>query len=275
MDNDPSEAISTACAEIGTTPPPTAKIRYDGTIFRWHCPINDKPGDENAWGKACDNGDSFAGTVGHWKTGIKRNWSSHSRKEFTTAERAEYARRMAVAREKEQADRQQRHAEARTKAARIWRRSRPAPPDHPYLQSKGVAVHGIRQHSDGLVIPLRKADGTMTGLQFVTLDSKKFLSGSEITGAYHAIGGKPTDSILIAEGYATAATIFEATGQPTACAFNAGNLTPVALAIRDKFPSITIIIAADADPVGIRSAEAAAAAVGGTVVIPDFSEGGG
>jgi len=272
MDNDPSEAIRHVCGEIGTTPPPTAKIRFDGAIFRWHCPLNDKPGDENAWGKACDNGDSFAGTVGHWKTGIKRNWSSRSRREFTPAERAEYARRMAAAREKEQAERQQRHAEARTKAAQIWRRSRPAAPHHPYLVKKGVAVHGIRQQGDSLIIPLHKADGTLTGLQFVTLDSKKFLSGSEITGAYHAIGGKPTDSILIAEGYATAATIFEATGQPTACAFNAGNLKPVALAIREKFPSITIVVAADADPVGIRSAESAAAAVGGSVVIPDFSE---
>lgn len=273
MDNDPAEAIRHACGEIGTTPPPTAKIRFDGSIFRWHCSINDKPGDENAWGKACDNGDSFAGTVGHWKTGIKRNWSSRSRREFTPAERAEYARRMAAAREKEQAERQQLHAEARTKAAQKRRRSRPADPLHPYLQRKGVAVHGIRQQGDSLIIPLHKSDGTLTGLQFIKPDgSKKFLYGSEITGAYHAIGGKPTDSILIAEGYATAATIFEATGQPTACAFNAGNLKPVALAIREKFPTITIVVAADADPVGIRSAESAAAAVGGSVVIPDFSE---
>ena len=272
MDNDPSAAIATACAEIDITPPPPEKIRFDGSIFRWYCSINDKTGDCNAWGKACDNGDSYGGTVGHWRRGIKRNWSSRIHKELTQAERIEYAKRMTEAREKEQADRQQRHAEARTKAATIWRRSRPASPDHPYLLKKSVGVHGIRQHGGSLVIPLRKADGTLTGLQFVTLDSKKFLSGSEITGAYHAIGGKPVDSILIAEGYATAATLFESTGTPTACAFNAGNLAPVALAIREKFPSISIVICADADAVGIRSAEAAAAAVGGSVVIPDFGE---
>lgn len=270
MDNDPSEAISTACAEIGTTPP--SSITFDGGVHRYHCPLTDKPGEKNAWYKACDNGDSFGGTVGHWRLDIKRNWSSRSHKEFTPAERAEYARRMAAAREKEQADQQQRHAEARTKAAAIWRRSKPASPDHPYLIKKSVGVHGIRQHGDALVIPLRKADGTLTGLQFVTLDSKKFLSGSEITGAYHAIGGKPTDSIIIAEGYSTQATIFEATAQPTACAFNAGNLLPCALALHKKFPSISIIIAADNDPVGIRSAETAAAAVNGTVVLPDFGE---
>lgn len=271
MDNDPAEAIRHACGEIGTTPP--SSIVFDGGVHRYHCPLTDKPGIRDAWYKACDNGDSYGGTVGHWRLNIKRNWSSRSRREFTPAERAEYARRMAAAREKEQAERQQLHAEARTKAAQKRRRSRPADPLHPYLQRKGVAVHAIRQQGDSLIIPLHKSDGTLTGLQFIKPDgSKKFLYGSEITGAYHAIGGKPTDSILIAEGYATAATIFEATGQPTACAFNAGNLKPVALAIREKFPSITIVIAADADPVGIRSAESAAAAVGGSVVIPDFSE---
>lgn len=273
MDNDPSEAISTACTESGITPPPRSIIRLDGSIFRWHCPINDAPGKCNAWGKACDNGDSFGGTVGHWKRDIKRNWSSRSRKEFTQAERIEYAKRMNEAREKEQAERQQRQAEARKKADVKLKQAQPADPRHPYLVKKGVGVHGIRQDCQTLIIPLRNADGVLTSLQFIKPDgSKLFLSGGEITGCYHAIGGKPVDSILIAEGYATAATLFEITEQPTACAFNAGNLKPVALAIRDKFPDITIIIAADCDPVGIRSAESAAAAVGGSVVIPDFSE---
>lgn len=270
-ESDAYEAIRHACGEIGTTPP--ASIVFDAGVHRYHCPLTDKPGIKDAWYKACDNGDSYGGTVGHWRLNIKRNWSSRSRKEFTPAERAEYAARMAAQREKEQAERQQLHAEARKKAAVQWSQAQPADPSHPYLVKKSVGIHGIRQHGDSLVIPLRKADGTLTGLQFIKPDgSKKFLSGSEITGAYHTIGGKPTDSILIAEGYSTSATLFEISGQPTACAFNAGNLKPVALAIREKFPSITIIIAADADPVGIRSAESAAAAVGGSVVIPDFSE---
>lgn len=270
-DSDAYEAVRLACTEIGTTPPDT--LLFDGAIYRYHDPLNDKHGERNAWYKAVDNGDSFGGTVGHWRLNIKRNWSSRSRKEFTQAERIEYAKRMEAQRQKEQADRQQRHADARTKADCIWRRSKPASPDHPYLVKKSVGVHGIRQHGDGLVIPLRKADGILTGLQFITPQGdKKFLSGSEITGAYHAIGGKPTGSIIIAEGYATAATIFEATGQPTACAFNAGNLLPCALALHEKFPSISILVAADADPVGIRSAEAAADAVNGTVVLPDFGE---
>ncbi|HIJ86579.1 MAG TPA: DNA primase [Desulfuromonadales bacterium] len=271
MDNDPSEAIRTACAEIGTTPP--SSIIFDGGVHRYHCPLTDKPGEKNAWYKACDNGDSFGGTVGHWRLNIKRNWNSRSRQEFTQAERIEYARRMNEAREKEQAERQQRHATARKRADVHFNVSQPADPHHPYLIKKGVAVHGIRQNCGTLLIPIRNAAGVLTSLQYLEKDgSKKFLYGGEITGCYHAIGGKPVDSILIAEGYATAATIFEITGQPTACAFNAGNLKPVALAIRDKFPGITIIIAADCDPVGIRSAEAAAAAVGGSVVIPDFSE---
>lgn len=271
MDNDPSEAIRTACAEIGTTAP--SSIVFDGGVHRYHCPLTDKTGIRDAWYTACDNGDSFGGTVGHWRLNIKRNWSSRRHQEFSPEEKRAYAERMSAAKAKQEQERQQRQAEARLKAESILRDSKNADPNHEYLQRKGVGVHGIRQHGDSLVIPLRKADGILTGIQFINpKGEKKFLSGSGITGAYHAIGGKPVDSILIAEGYATAATLFESTGLPTACAFNAGNLKSVAEVIRYKCPSINIIIAADADPTGIRSAEAAAEAVNGIVVLPDFGE---
>jgi hypothetical protein len=152
MDNDPSEAISTACAEIGTTPP--SSITFDGGVHRYHCPLTDKPGIRDAWYKACDNGDSFAGCVGHWRLNIKRNWNSRSRTEFTQAERLEYARRMNEAREKEQAERQQRHSTARKRADVHFNVSQPADPCHPYLIKKGVGVHGIRQNCSTLLIPI-------------------------------------------------------------------------------------------------------------------------
>ena len=80
------------------------------------------------------------------------------------------------------------------------------------------------------------------------------------------------DVLLLAEGYATAATLHEATGHPCACAFFAGNLKPVTLALRAKYPKIQIIVCADADPVGRAAAAEAAAAVNGTWIEPDFTE---
>ena len=77
---------------------------------------------------------------------------------------------------------------------------------------------------------------------------------------------------------ATAATIHEATGQPVAVCFDAGNLKPVAEALRAKFPDIKLIICADNDRFadgnpGVTKATAAAQAVGGLVVVPQFPDG--
>lgn len=274
-DSDAYSAIRTVCDQIGTTPPPQELIRFDGSILRYHCPINDKPGENNAWVKCCDNGDGFGGTCGHWRLGIKRNWSSRSRKEFTPEEKRAYAGRMAAAREKQEQGRQQRHVEARRKAERIWRRLKPASPDHAYLKKKGIEPHRARQSDNFLVLDYRNADGILTTLQFISATGeKRFLTGGEVVGSSHRFGGHPVcDNLLLAEGFSTGATLFEATGHPVAVSGSAGNLLPVAIGFRSKYPGATIIIAADNDPVGIRSAEAAAAAVNGTVVLPDFGEG--
>ena len=76
---------------------------------------------------------------------------------------------------------------------------------------------------------------------------------------------------MVAEGYATAASVHEATGYPVAVAFDAGNLEPVAETIREKLPDCSIIIAGDNDKSGVgqEKARAAAAASGGKVVIPE------
>ena len=79
------------------------------------------------------------------------------------------------------------------------------------------------------------------------------------------------------EGYATGVTVHTATGWPVACAFDAGNLLPVALALRVKFPATQIVIAADNDAVavgktvgvGFEKATEAARAVNGRVLMPD------
>lgn len=107
----------------------------------------------------------------------------------------------------------------------------------------------------------------------LTEGRKTFLTGGRKRGCYYAIG-RPVDALCIAEGYATAATIYEATGHATACAFDAGNLEPVARALRGKFPRLRLILCADNDATpgnpGVRYAEAAAKAVRGFLAVPTF-----
>lgn len=89
-----------------------------------------------------------------------------------------------------------------------------------------------------------------------------------------------TDTVTIlgvAEGYATAATAHEATGFPVAVAFDAGNLLPVAKALRGKYPQARIVVFGDDDAgtaqatgknPGREKATAAARAVDGVAVLP-------
>ncbi len=75
------------------------------------------------------------------------------------------------------------------------------------------------------------------------------------------------ERILVCEGYATGASLHAATGHYVAAAMNAGNLKPVALALRSKYPAAHISIMADNDShldpnIGLVKAHEAAAAIG-------------
>ncbi|HQX06126.1 MAG TPA: DUF927 domain-containing protein, partial [Zoogloea sp.] len=188
---------------------------------------------------------------------------------------------------------------ARRKANAIWNSAKPAPDDHPYLLRKGVPAHGLRvgswpkwqevrpgewreeRISGALLVPMRSASGTLHSLQAIYQDKvdardKDFLPGGEKAGKFHLIGEASTDKPLcVAEGYATSASIHQATGWPVAVAFDAGGLEPVARVLRETYPDANILICADDDHrtpgnPGRSKAEATAKAVGGGVAVPDF-----
>ena len=254
--------------------PTHAPLIADGKLRRFRLP-EDRPQSKNEYITLFDNNDgSHGASFGSWKHDIRETWfSGKPQRELSSAEHREYAQRMVEQRRKQAEEQRQRHAAAAKKARQLWQGAHPALPDHPYLIKKQVQSHGIKQMNDSLVVPVRNAAGELTGLQFIDNDgNKKFLGGTAVAGAYHDIGPLPDNVLLLAEGFATAATLFEATGHPCAVAFFAGNLKPVALALRGKYPKIRILICADADPVGRVAATEAATAVDGSWIEPDFSE---
>jgi putative DNA primase/helicase len=174
-----------------------------------------------------------------------------------------------------EADAMRRRAEASERAQAIWKAAIPAPADHPYLIAKDVSDDGLRVHKGALVVPMRDADGVLHSLQFIGENGpKRYLKGGRVAGCYFSIG-KPGDRICIAEGYATGATIHEATGCAVAVAFDAGNLRAVGEAIKAKRPAATLILCADDDyridgNPGIAKATEAALAVGGLLALADF-----
>lgn len=254
--------------------PTKDQIIPDGKLHRFHVE-GDKAGSENGW--YVFYGDSLpAGAFGCWKRGISETWCAKPDRELTQAQREQNRRRMVEAQKAREVEETERRRAARDKALFIWKVAPLAPDNHPYLIKKGVKNHGLRLHKGLLVIPMRDSAGNLHSLQFIDDDgNKRFLSGGRKKGCYFALG-TPTESLCIAEGFATAATIHESTGLAVAVAFDAGNLLTVAQAIRAKFPHIEITLCADNDAEtpgnpGLTKAREAAAAVGALLAVPPCS----
>jgi putative DNA primase/helicase len=191
--------------------------------------------------------DERGGIFGDFSTGFVESWQAAQERPLSPAERDAHRERIELTKAEAEATRREEQAQAATKAAAIWKAATPAPYDHPYLVFKGVKSHGLRLHKGRIVVPLRDAAGDLHSLQFIGEDGeKRFLSDGRVAGCYFGIG-KPNGVVCIAEGYATAATIHEATGRAVAVAFSAGNLEPVARALHEKYHEITIIVCADDD----------------------------
>jgi len=178
-----------------------------------------------------------------------------------------------AARQQREADEARRHVEARERAALIWAKADKCM-EHPYLTRKRIGANGARLYERSLVIPMRVGN-VVHSLQFIGPDGeKRFLTGGRVAGCYFSIGNpEGAAALCIAEGFATGATIHEATGYPVAVAFNAGNLGAVAKAMRDKFRDLPLILCGDVDRSGTGQAAAseAARAVGGLLTLPDFT----
>ncbi|WP_028110721.1 primase-helicase zinc-binding domain-containing protein [Ferrimonas futtsuensis] len=163
----------------------------------------------------------------------------------------------------------------------------PATPEQTYLKCKNVAPHGVqvlkRPFKNGevtfqpgdLVIPISNLDGVLLTLEFVGQGVKRGLVGGKKSGGVYAFASglsHKSKRVWLAEGFATAATIHEATEQLVYCVFAANNLVKVAAEIRSKFPGAEICVAADDDEAGQRYALKVAELFDAASVTPLFTE---
>ncbi|RIX41513.1 MAG: toprim domain-containing protein [Rhodocyclales bacterium GT-UBC] len=248
-------------------------VTADGCLHRYRVE-GDKAGSTNGWYVLHLDEKPF-GAFGSWKTGQSETWAPGTAETMSAAERQAMAERMAAAKRARDAEQAAVQTSARKRALDLWEKAKPADSGHAYLARKAVPAYGIKLLREQLVVPLRDVDGVLHSLQFIGSDGRKtFLTGGRKRGCYHAIG-KPAGALCICEGYATGATIYQATGKATAVAFDANNLQPVARALRRKFPRLILVIAADNDTEtpgnpGLTAAKEAARAVGAVVVHPQF-----
>ena len=261
------EALQSVYGPLDWLPEPS------GVIHRFHVP-GDRQGSENGWYVLYLDGIA-SGAFGSWRNGGTRTWCS--REPVDHREAVEVRQRIEQAKRQREAEQQQRQLKAAIRAQRWWRDARRADPAHPYLIAKGVGPHGLRQSGDALLVPLYVA-GELVNLQRIARDgSKRFLAGGRIKGSYSPLGViVPGQPLCICEGWATGATLHQH-GYAVACAMNSGNLKPVALALRARYPEQPILIAGDDDRQtndnpGRTAANAAAAMVGGQVAFPQWPE---
>ncbi|OGB27096.1 MAG: hypothetical protein A3I66_19070 [Burkholderiales bacterium RIFCSPLOWO2_02_FULL_57_36] len=205
---------------------------------------------------------------------------------------ARLARDRAASQQAEQARQQAAYAHAATDAATRWAQASDTG-NSPYLTRKGVQPFGVRFAADGwLLVPVRDASGALLNLQRIAPDKptgggpdKLFLKGGPKRGLWHWCGDPAGIAVLlVAEGYATAASVHQATGRPVAVAFDAGNLGHVAKALHSQYPAALLVLCGDDDVQtfatqghnpGRDKATAAARAVGGLAVFPEgLPEGG-
>lgn len=265
----------------------------DGTIKR--CGTTEKPKGKDGWyigwSKLIGGKDCISCAIGDWAKSDNasityKSWKDHH---FSHADLTAIDEHQEQLKKKIAAEKAKRHKEAAKKANQDWL-SLSETGSSGYLASKGVKAHGIRyghdeKEGDYIAVPIRGHDGEIKGLQLIydnplsydPTRNKTFSSGVEKKGNFHLIGTvSPIAPLCFAEGYATAASVHEATGYPVIVCFDAGNIKPVVEAWRKTNPQHNFIVCADNDQwkdknTGIEAATDAAKAHGCFLAIPDFT----
>jgi len=208
--------------------------------------------------------DGRGGHIEDFSTGLKKTWfvNSNARKSASSTQTKLARQEAAQAKKKWQEEEAARHAQAATKAQALWDRAQPASDWHPYLKRKRIQPHNLRATRNGeLLAPVYDRDGKLSSVQRIFEKEgefeKRFLSGGATGGDCHFVIGGPDEylsgaaegmeKICIAEGVATAASIYEKTGYPTVVAFSANKLEPVARLTRERHPNAHITVCADND----------------------------
>jgi len=252
------------------------EVAPDGILRR--CPTADRPKSKNGAYQLFEDGRG-----GWYENHADGKGPQAWQAKGAQMDRAE-RRRLQKEIEKAKAAREQAEAERHEKAAEEARKTLEGLPsataENPYLKRKGVPpCPGLRMDGETLVVSVWGEGGKVISLQRIEPDgSKKFMPGGRTKGGYFVVKGDD-GPLYLAEGLATALSVYQATGATVLVAFNSGNLEAVALMARRHYLKREIIICGDDDAEteartgmnpGRKAAEAAARAVKGKICFPTF-----
>lgn len=282
-----SRDFSVACADHMATNnlPISIPMISDGKIHRYSA---DGKADRDEWYIAHE-GVTYRGNhymvcvYGSWSEGTKYIYKSFEETNVLDYKEREQLRE-SLKEKRDAAERllQEGYELSAAEASVLWLRAEEKAPNSKCLEyalEKRIDPIGVRfdRENSAMIIPVRNVQGELRSLQFIipndngTQFIKRFLPGGQKKGNFFMFG-KPVNGrpLVIVEGYATGASVYEATFWPVVVAFDAGNLMSVAQVIRWNYPNVEMIIGADADEIGLKKAKLAAATVGAKIVYPFF-----
>ncbi len=203
-----------------------------------------------------------AGCVMDWRKGIKENWrydtsglDEEQQKYFNSKEyREKIDEKERKAREKRRA----KQLEAAEAARRLWERLNFASDQHPYIVRKHIPCFTeecLRYNPDmkSLAVPLKDIDGQLMSIQWIPEDGeKRFFVDASTDGLFWSVwldtlDKNPKEVILLGEGFATMAKVFQLMKKPCVAAMSCYKLELIARKLREKYPEAKIIITADND----------------------------
>jgi Uncharacterized protein conserved in bacteria len=270
--SDPIQQFRNALADAGVILAPHSQIIGDGALHRVPL-VNDRPGQKTAWYRL--HLDSpIAGAGGDWRQGLSIRWTMQRQSALSSKDRKILQLRIERERAERHAELEAQHKEAARRALWIWNHADSAKADHAYLRRKQISPGIARQRDDLLLLPIAGFDGDLRGIQTINpAGEKRFTRGMQKKGAFIRVDAMPAPDkqLIVAEGWATATSL--AGLSPGACviaALDAGNLQAVATEARRRFPRIDLVVAADADPVGMEKAKIAAITANAKWIWPKF-----
>ena len=224
-------------------------------------------------------GDGYV--FGDWAQDSREFVFPDAKNEISPARKLEIHKVIQEEKERRQREIQQEQDRVSVVAKTVFEKADVAHAEHPYLARKQVLPHCAKLLVDTntLLVPLYDVDGRLWSVQYIKDDgTKRFMAGGRKKGCFCPIG-MLTDIVYLCEGFATAASIFQATGKYTVAAMDAGNLMSVASELVGKYPNAKIVIAADndwekSDNTGVKYATEVAQRYGLTICVPKINVSG-
>ncbi len=280
--------------------PLVGNINYNSNEFHYlPCPHGGKT---DARYKIYSDG-IISGYLKCWYCGIEDDFCSKQKKDISPIEWKAHNERLKEAKQQEDLETKARYKERAQLARAIFSSALDADATQEgYLSKKRVQSYGLRvvdkesEHTKNakcspgtLLVPCYNVKNELVNLERIYFDTsegkyqKRPLTGAERSGTFYILGEVTveTRTVLIAEGYSTAAILYEALGYPTAITFNCGNMFAVIKTLREKYPQPQFLIAADDDRwqeeenlrySGENAAKKACSEVNNTIyILPDFS----